>query len=171
MDTLAHSLVARSTPSTPIDPGPHEAALRRALEAARGVELEPGDDKSGDLWSFHVLQPEEARAVAWLLARRIEEADGGLEAAMAALDQMRSVPGWVIVSARRDADEARAAYVMERSLTAVQRASLQLWSEGIRTSWSTDLVVEEPAFYEAVGLDMDVDRALGVLWFGHAEKR
>jgi hypothetical protein len=171
MDTLAHSLVARSTPSPPIDPGPHEAALRRALEAARGVELEPDDVHAGDLWGFHVLQSEEARAVAWLLARRVEELDGGLEAAMAALDQMRSVPGWVIVSARREPDDARSAYVMERCLTAVQRASLQLWSEGIRTSWSTDLVVEEPQFYEAVGLDMANDRALGVLWFGHAEKR
>jgi hypothetical protein len=163
--------VARSTPSTPVDPGTHEAALRRALEAARGVELEPADGEHGDLWSFHVLQPEEARAVAWLLARRTEETGGGLEAAMAALDQMRSVPGWVVVSARRDSDEDRSAYVMERSLTAVQRASLQLWSEGIRTSWSTDLVLEEPAFYEAVGLDMAAARALGILWFGHAEKR
>ena len=169
MDPFAPLLVARPTPRTPPEAAPHEAALRRALEAARGVEVEAPEGE-GELWNFHVLSPEAARAVAWLLARRIEES-AGLEAAMASLDQMRSVPGWVVVSARRDDDEKRAAYVMERSLTAVQRASLQLWSEGIRTSWSTEMAVEEPAFYEAVGLDPDAERALGVLWFGHAEKR
>jgi hypothetical protein len=170
MDPFAPLLVARPTPRPPAGATPHEAALRRALEAARGVEVDTLEEGEGELWNFHVLSPEAARAVAWLLARRIEES-AGLEAAMAALDQMRSVPGWVVVSARRDDDEVRAAYVMERSLTAVQRASLQLWSEGIRTSWSTEMAVEEPAFYEAAGLDPAVERALGVLWFGHAEKR
>ncbi len=161
--------MARPSPRPPPEAAPHEAALRRALEAARGVELE-GQESEGELWNFHVLSSEAARAVAWLLARRIEEG-AGLEAAMAALDQMRSVPGWVVVSARRYDDETRDAYVMERSLTAVQRAALQLWSEGIRTSWSTEMAVEEASFYEAVGLDPINERALGVLWFGHAEKR
>jgi hypothetical protein len=169
MDPIAPLLVARSTPRPPSEAAPHEPALRRALEAARGVEVAAEEDPR-ELWSFHVLGAEEARAVAWLLARRIEEG-AGLEAAMAALDQMRSVPGWVVVSSRRDDDPDRAAYVEERSLTAVQRASLQLWSEGIRTSWSTEMVLEEPAFYEAAGLDITTERVLGVLWFGHAEKR
>jgi hypothetical protein len=169
MDHLAPYFVARSTPRPPPEAAPHEPALRRALEAARGVELAENDGP-GDLWSFNVLSSEEARAIAWLLARHVEDG-AGLEAAMAALDQMRSVPGWVIVSARRDADPERNAYVEERSLTAVQRASLQLWSEGIRTSWSTDMVLDEPAFYEAAGLDFTTHRVLGILWFGHAERR
>jgi len=169
MDPIAPLLVARSTPRPPSEAAPHESALRRALEAARGVEVGAQDDPL-DLWSFIVLGAEDARAIAWLLARRIEDS-AGLEAAMAALDQMRSVPGWVIVSARRDPDPEREAYVTERGLTAVQRASLQLWSEGIRTSWSTEMTLEEPSFYEAAGLDIATERALGVLWFGHAEKR
>lgn len=170
MDSFAPLLVARSSPRLPAEPAPHEAALERALAAARGVALDPADAATGEVWRFHVLAPEAARAVAWLLARRIEES-GGLEPAMAALDQMRSVPGWVVVTARRDDDDERAAHYRERSLTAVQRAALQLWSEGIRTSWSTEMALEEPAFYEAAGLDPDAEAALGVLWFGHAEKR
>ena len=167
MDSFAPLLVAPPPPRPPAEPAPHEAALRRALDAARGVSLDPGE---AEVWRFHVLSAEAARTVAWLLARRIEETTG-LEPAMAALDQMRSVPGWVVVAARRDADAEREAHYRERTLTAVQRASLQLWSEGIRTGWSTEMALEDPAFYEAARMDMDTEVVLGVLWFGHAEKR
>ncbi len=140
-----------------------DAALRRAFDAA-------GDGGADDCWRFLPLAPEAACAVAWLRARQVEEEDG-LEAAMAALDQMRSVPGWVVVTCPRAPDAAEAARLRERTFTAVQRASLQLWMEGIRTTWSPDLVADDPAFYAAIGVDAEREVALGVLWHGHAERR
>ncbi len=145
------------------EPVPLDAALRRAFDAA-------GDGGADDCWRFVPLAPEAARAVAWLRARQIEEEDG-LEAALAALDQMRSVPGWIVVACPRTSEPDEAVRLRERTFTAVQRASLQLWTEGIRTTWSPDLVTDDPSFYAAADVDPGREVALGVLWYGHAERR
>ena len=43
--------------------------------------------------------------------------------------------GWIVVHCPADPDPARAAFARERSLTAVQRLTLALWSEGINAVW------------------------------------
>jgi hypothetical protein len=142
-----------------------DAALQRAFAAARDVPVAYAVDP----WRFTVLASEGVQAVAWLNARVVEAAVGP-EEAQAAYEQWRSVPGWVIVSCLRDEDPERMAYLEERCLTAVQRVALSLWSENVRTSWVTDAVVQEERFYALAGLDPAAEAAVGILWFGHAER-
>ena len=150
----------------PAEPLSLDAALRRAFDATRDVPVEYAVDP----WHFYTIRPEKAQAIAWLNARLIEE-EAGIEAAQAAYDQWRSVPGWVVVTCLRVDDPEQQAHLQERCLTAMQRVSLSLWSESIRTSWITDLVVENDRFYELLGIDPTREKAIGILWYGHAERR
>ena len=164
MDLRCDPLVLRPMP--PAEPASLDAALRRAFDAARDVPVEGAVAP----WRFYRIRAEQAQAIAWLNARLIE-ADVGIEGAQAAYDQWRSVPGWVVVTCLRVDDAAEQARLQERCLTAVQRVSLSLWTEGVRTSWITDLVVESDDFYRIVGIDARRERAVGILWYGHAERR
>jgi nitroreductase len=153
-------------PMPPAEPTLLDAALRRAFDATRDVPV------AGALtpWQFYRIRAEQAQALAWLNARLIEP-ETGIEAAQAAYDQWRSVPGWVVVTCLRVDDAEKQARLQERCLTAVQRVSLSLWAESVRTSWITDLVVESEEFYRIVGIDARRERAIGILWYGHAERR
>ena len=142
-----------------------DSALRRAFDAVRDIEV----DYAVNPWHFYRIESEKAHVIAWLNARMIEDT-AGIEAAQAAYDQWRSVPGWVVVTCLRVDDPEQQAHLKERSLTAVQRVSLSLWSESIRTSWITEMLVEDQRFYDLLGIDAVNEVAVGILWYGHAEK-
>ena len=165
MDSLSATPAPRVMARFPVEPPPHAAALRRAAEAARDV---PGDFIE-EPWRFYPMSAEKAQALAWLNARRIEE-EAGPEAAAAAYEQWRSVPGWVIVTCPRTDDPAQQAHYRERCLTAVQRFSLSLWSEAIRTSWIADLEGEETRFADLADFDPAREELVGLLLYGHAER-
>lgn len=164
MDLRCDPLVLRPMP--PAEPPSLDAALRRAFDAASDLPVEGGVVP----WRFYRVRAEQAQAIAWLNARIIE-AEAGIEAAQAAYDQWRSVPGWVVVTCRRGGDDEEQARLRERCLTAVQRISLSLWADGVRTSWITDLVLESDEFYRIVGIEAKQEQAAGILWYGHAERR
>lgn len=151
----------------PGEPSPLDAALRRAFDAARDVPV----DYAAVPWRFYEVGTEPMHALARLNAQRIEQ-EAGREAAEAAFDQWCSVPGWVVVTCLRVEDPVQQDHLRERCLTAVQRVSLSLWSEAesIRTSWITDFVMDD-GFYRIVGIDPEQEQAIGILWYGHAEKR
>lgn len=151
--------------SRPVEQHPLDPALQRAFDAVRDIDV----DFAIAPWRFYTIEPDKANAIAWLNARMIED-DAGIEAAQAAYDQWRSVPGWVVVTCLRVDDPEQQAHLKERSLTAVQRVSLSLWSESIRTSWITEMLVDDERFYELLGIDPGKEAAVGILWYGHAEK-
>ena len=65
---------------------------------------------------------------------------------------------WVVVACPTDADPARAAFHRERTLTAVQRLMLSLWSEGVAAVWET-----APVAPDALP-DLGDDVLLGRVW-------
>ena len=163
---LECAIEAQRPASPPPEPAVLKAALDRALDAARDVQ---GDYTEGP-WGFHIVEPEQVQSIAWLGARTIQE-DAGVEAALAAYDQWRSVPGWVVVTCQRAADPERQEHLRERCLTAVQRVSLSLWAESVRTSWVTEHVFDENELYRCIGADATEKQILGIMWFGHVEGR
>ena len=160
-----HSHSIQPLAQRPFEQTPLVDALHRAIEAVRDVPVDFGVDP----WNFYTIEPQKAHAIAWMNARMIEE-DAGIEAAQAAYDQWRSVPGWVVVTCLRVDDPEQQAHLKERVLTAVQRVSLSLWSESIRTSWITELIVEDERLYDLLEVDPVKEVAVGILWYGHAER-
>lgn len=147
---------------------PDEADLRVVLREASEAARDPSG-QGEDLWRFYAVGPRTRAELARLSAAPIE-ADLGQEAARAALKQWRSVPGWIVVTCERAADPARDEHVRERSLTAVQRFSLSLWSQGLRTSWIVDLLPDSAELYDVLQVDAGAECVLGVIWYGHAEQ-
>ena len=66
----------------------------------------------------------------------------------------------VVVTCPPEADPAREAFVRERTLTAVQRLTLALWSEGVTAIWQAGLLLPD------LHLPEGVERAaiVGVVW-------
>ncbi|CAN5854340.1 hypothetical protein BH23ACT11_BH23ACT11_15400 [soil metagenome] len=158
--------VVEAAPLGYVGPDPEllREALRRAGEAAGGVEV-----AGPEPWRFYSLGPRTTSALIWLWARKVE-GEAGAEAARAAYDQWRSIPGWVLVTSIRRTNEDEMATSKERSLTAAQRFALSLWSEGIRTSWITEALDDnDDELYETLRIDRQAEVILGVLWYGHAE--
>ncbi len=139
-------------------------ALRRAMSAAEDAPL-----LDHLPWRMHALEPEVAASVAWFAARKVE-AEFGAEDARAAYEQWRSIPGWIVVTLDVNDDPVQAERDLEDCLTAVQRASLSLWSDNIPSNWVNDLLTDASTLVELMGEDPAKVRAVGILFFGHAER-
>lgn len=140
-------------------------ALARAMEAARDpLGLHPIEP-----WRFYHLDPESIASVAWINARLLEP-EVGIEGARAAYEQWRAIPGWIVAACLQSEDEKQMEANREATLTAVQRASLSLWSDHIPTNWVTDLVTQNAGLYEHLGIDREHEAILGILWYGHPER-
>ena len=116
---------------------------------------------------FYVLGVEAALQAAWHLAHAIE-AEHGAEAARAAYEQWRAVPGWVVVTCRQVADAEAAERAREDTLTAVQRFTLQLWSDTAPSRWLPGRDAEA-ALFRLVGADPAAEALVGLIHFGHPE--
>jgi len=147
-----------------------EASLAEALERAIEAAREPSGEPRREPWRLYLLGPETASAVAWMAARRMEP-EVGLEGARAAYEQWCAVPGWIAVTCLRTDDEELAERDREACLTAVQRAALSLWSDNIPSNWMPDLIRDEPDFFTLIDAKADREAPLGVLLYGHPERR
>lgn len=142
-----------------------EAALARALEAAR----DPLEALDPEPWHYYRLDEEKVSAVVWLYARLLED-EMGAEEARAAHGQWRAIPGWVVVTCTRIKGEEKMERAVEDCLTSVQRASLSLWSDNVPTNWITDVLTDAPELYDLVGIDVEKEKVLGIMWYGHPER-
>ena len=67
---------------------------------------------------------------------------------------------WAVVVCSPPRDDAHAAFVLERSLTAVQRFTLSLWSEGVLAVWEPAPLPEAAL----MALNLDGEAAIGCVW-------
>lgn len=153
-----------------LQPRTPEAELRAALDRAIEAAGEAGDGPRREPWRFYLLGPETAAAVAWLAARRLE-GDVGTEGSRAAYEQWRAVPGWIAVTRLRTDDPDQAERDREACLTAVQRATLSLWSDNIPSNWVPDLVDDSPEFFQLIDASGEREAPVGMLLYGHPERR
>lgn len=145
------------------------AELRDALARAREASRDPLGMLPVEPWQLYHLSVEAVSSVAWLYARLLED-EVGADGARSAYEQWRAVPGWIVVTCHRVEDEEAMERAREDCLTAVQRYSLSLWSDNIPTNWVTDVITESPELYRLLGIDPEAEVALGILWYGHAER-
>lgn len=123
-------------------------------------------------WRLYLLGAEAALQGAWHLAQTLG-AEHGPEAGRAAYEQWRAVPGWVVVT-RRVAEDAEAAErLREDTLTAVQRFTLQLWSDNAPSRWLSEADglprASGEALFRLVGADPVAEVLVGLIHFGHPE--
>lgn len=116
-------------------------------------------------WRFYLLGPETAEAVCLLNAERVR-AGKGEKAAELKLRRWRAVPGWLVLTCRREADEARRWEDYAACCCAAQNMMLYLWDRGIGVKWTTGDVSRDRRFFEITRIDPETERIVGLFWYG-----
>lgn len=171
-DVVAHTIVTRRTihefRPEPVPP----KLIRKALELARWAP----NHHLTEPWRFYLLGPETAEAIARLNAELVT-ASQGAAAGEAKYERWRHIPGWLVVTCAVSDDEVRAREDYAACCCAIHNFSLFLWGRGVGVKWTTGAVTREPAFHDLVWIDPEVERVVGLVWYGwpaevpHLERR
>ena len=113
-----------------------------------------------------MLGRDTAEAVARLNADIVAEKRGP-KAAQAKLDRWRSMPGWLVVTARIAGNPLVTEENYAACCCAVQNMQLYLWSEGIGVKWGTGKVTRDPRFFDLLGIDPAQEKLVGLFWYGY----
>jgi nitroreductase len=144
---------------------PPLATILQAIELARWAP----NHKLTEPWRFHLLGPQSAHEIVMLNTRLVEQ-EKGPEAARKKYERWSAIPGWIAVGCLRSDDPIRDEENYAAVCCAIQNVSLYLWSVGIGVKWSTGPVTRHPEFYELLGIDPNVQRSVGLLWYGYPAK-
>lgn len=117
-------------------------------------------------WRFYLLGRETAEAVARLNAEQISRIKGA-QAAHAKLQRWRTMPGWLVVTCENSDDPVRSREDYASCCCAIHNFALYLWSEGIGVKWNTGAVTRDPAFYDLISADPQVETMVAMLWYGY----
>ena len=118
-------------------------------------------------WRFYMIGPGTAERICELNASRVREAVNE-RAADIKLQRWRAVPGWLLLTCVRHADARRAEEDYAACCCAAQNLMLCLWEEGIGMKWTTGDVTRDPEFFEILGIDPQIERVVGLFWYGRA---
>lgn len=142
------------------DPPPRETVLR-CIEAARWAP----NHYLTEPWHFYLLGPETRRTVVELNSRLVTRARGA-EAGAVKRSRWAAVPGWLVVTCDLSEEEVRWREDYAACCCAVQNLALLLWAEGIGMKWTTGEVTRHADFYDAIWVDPEAERVVGMLWYG-----
>ena len=145
---------------TPLPTG----TIERAVEIARWAP----NHKLTEPWRFYMLGEETVRnAVA--LNERLILAGKPQEIIQKKRTRWLTMPSTTLVTFKKTGDELRNREDYAATCCAIHNFSLYLWSQGIGTKWSTARLIRQPEFYELLGLDMETEETVGLLWAGYPQ--
>jgi nitroreductase len=141
---------------------PPDALLLDAIETARWAP----NHRLTEPWRFYLLGSESREAVAQLAAD-IDAAAKGERAGLARLQRMKSIPGLLVLTARRSADALLEREDYAACCCAAQNLMLYLWQVGVGSKWTTGAVTRDARFYELLGIDAAAESVVGLYWYGY----
>ena len=147
------------------DPAPDRGLILQAIELACWAP----NHHLTEPWHFYLPGEETVEALC-ALNREIVTAAKGARAGEAKYRRWRAIPGWLVVSCRKSADEARYREDYAACCCAIQNLLLYLWQQGIGTKWVTGAIIYEPRFYEVLRIDVELENMVGLIWHGFADK-
>lgn len=163
-DTAAVSVAIRAR-RTVHDFRPQIPPRDLILEAVEHARWAPNHHRT-EPWHFHLLSPAAAQRISELNAD-LERAKQGERAAAAKRQRWMTMPGWLVMTCARNADEIREREDYAACCCAAQNLMLYLWTRGIGVKWSTGAVTRDPKFYSTLGLDASACRVVGLFWYGY----
>lgn len=143
---------------------PPDELVHNAIDVARWAP----NHRLTEPWRFYLLGEETAAAISERNAQLVG-ARRGDSAAKAKLERWSRIPGWLLVTSRRSTDEVRDQENYAATACAIQNLQLYLWSHGVGVKWTTGRVTRDADFWEIVGVDPQVERLVGLLWYGYPE--
>lgn len=117
-------------------------------------------------WHFYLPGPQTREAICRLNAELVAQ-DKGEAAAEKKLARWRTMPGWLVITARRASEPIRDQENYAACCCLVQNLALYLWQRDIGLKWSTGDVIRDPRFFELLGSDMASEQVVGLFWYGY----
>ena len=117
-------------------------------------------------WRFYLIGSEAKEKICQLNAAMIGEVRGD-KAAEIKLNRWREVPGWLLLTCDKSANEIRFMEDYAACCCAAQNLMLYLWGEGIGVKWTTGSVTREERFYKIMEIDPDSEFIVGLFWYGY----
>jgi nitroreductase len=81
-------------------------------------------------------------------------------------DKWAKVPGWVVVTCKRNDDALMQQEDYASCACAVHSFSLYLWQLGIGMKWSTGSITRDPRYLDALGIDQENEFVVGLISYG-----
>jgi len=119
-------------------------------------------------WQFHLIGNKTKEKICQLNAELVC-AKSGSQAAEAKLKRWREMPGWLLLTCARAADELREREDYAACCCAAQNLILSLWSEGVGVKWTTGEVIRDERFYHITNINIASTFMVGLFWYGFAE--
>ncbi len=141
---------------TPVE----DDVLRRAVQCA----IAAPNRSCSEPWRFIQIGPKTVQQLLHLKTDLEMEEDRGV----ATTQSWTDIPGWCVVTTLRNDDPIVEQEDFQSTCCAVQNLMLSLWSEGIGSKWTSGPVQRTKEFAEICGIDNEVERVTGVIWFGFA---
>jgi nitroreductase len=117
-------------------------------------------------WHFYLLGDKKKAASAELIRTIVTEnktADMGEHKFKAAT----AIPGWLVVTCQKSDDELRGREDYAACCCAVQNILLYLSEAGVASKWTTGLITRDERFFDLLGIDMDTEYVVSLVWFGY----
>ncbi len=139
-----------------------EALVRDAIEVARWAP----NHHLTEPWHFYMLG-EELIAGSIELIRSIVAETKDEEIAAFKAKSAAGIPGWLVVTCQKSADELRQQEDYASCACAVQNLTLYLAEAGIACKWTTGLVTRDSRFFDLLEIDQDKEFVVGLIWYGY----
>ncbi len=144
---------------------PAEKLILKAIDLARWAP----NHHLTQPWRFYILGSETKQVVVELNAKIVSQKKGS-EAGQKKRKRWSKIPGWLVVTMTKSEDPLRQQEDYAACCCAIHNLTLALWEEGIGTKWTTGDVTRDPAFYDLIWVDQDVETVVGLIWYGYPEE-
>lgn len=162
LDELAELIRGRRTISLFEDKPVPRKLLLEAIELARWAP----NHHVTEPWRFYLLG-ERSRLAMVELIRRITIARKGDKAGAFKAEAAAAVPGWLVVTCRRSANEVLQQEDYAACSCAIQNLMLYLWQAGIGCKWATSDVTLDKGLVDLLGIDPGAEYAVGIIRYGY----
>jgi len=136
--------------------------VRDAIEAATWAP----NHHVTEPWYFYLLGKQSIAACVELV-REMTTAKKDAKAGDFKAKSWSQKPGWLVVTCRKSEDAILQQEDFAACATAVQNFMLYLWKAGVGSKWTTGDITRDFRFNEIVGIDVDKESVVGLIWYGY----
>jgi nitroreductase len=136
--------------------------IRESIELARWAP----NHHLTEPWRFYVLG-EQAIAASIELIRDHATLRKGAEFGEFKANSAHAIPGWLVVTCKKSADECRQREDYASCCCAIQNLMLYLSEAGVATKWTTGDITRDDRFLHMLGADPAAEFVVALIWYGY----
>lgn len=142
-----------------------EVSRQLVLDAIELARWAPNHNLT-EPWHFYLLG-EAMKAASVELTRTIVTERKNAEIGAHKAKSAAAVPGWLLVTCRKSADELVQREDYASCCCAVQNLLLYLSEAGVASKWTTGPITRDQRFFDLLGIDSGEEFVVALVWYGY----